>query len=132
MQAGAARDAASAQKRQEQLREAQMNMDAMRERRQAVRQSMVARANAVSAASSQGAIDSSGLAGGQAQIAGQTGNNLVGINASQAIGTQMFGANAAEASAQSRSALGGGISSLGGALVKNQDAIGKLGAYAFG
>lgn len=131
MQAGAAKDAANAQKKQEQLREAQMNMDAMRERRTAVRQAQVARANAVSSAGSQGAIDSSGLAGGQAQISGQTGQNLVGINAAQNLGTQMFAANADEAAAQSRSATGGGVSSLGGALVKNQDAIGKLGANIF-
>ena len=131
LQASGARAAADAQKKQEQLREAQMNMDSMRQRRSIIRQSQVARATAVSNAGSQGVLDSSGLAGGQAQISGQTGQNLQGSFAGQRIGAQMFDANAQEAAGRTTASTGAGLSSFGGALVKNQDQIGKLGTFLF-
>lgn len=124
--------AASAAEQAERLRQSQMNMEAIRQRRAAVRQSIVARGAAVSNATNQGAGDGSGLQGGIAQIGGQKGNNLTGIDNGVQLGNGMFQANAAQAAGQTQSSFGSGISSLGGALVKNQEAIGRVGANMFG
>lgn len=124
--------AAAAAQEAERLRQAQSNVDAIRQRRQVVRQAIVARGDAISNANGQGAGLGSGLAGGLAQIGGQEGQNLTAIDNSQSISGKYFAANAAQSAGQSQAATGSGISSLGGALVKNQDAIGRLGAYTFG
>lgn len=126
------KDAQEASKRAEQIRQAQMNVEAARQRRQIVRQAIIARSEALSSATSQGAAQGSGLAGGLGQIQGQSGGSAVATTQNQQLGNQIFGANQAIARGESRSALGSGISSLGGALVKNQDAIGRLGAYSIG
>lgn len=132
MQYSGQKKAAAAAQEAERLRQAQSNVDAIRQRRQVVRQAIIARGDAISNATGQGAGQGSGLAGGLAQIGGQEGQNLSAINSAQSIGTKMFAANAAQSAGQSQAATGQGISSLGGALVKNQDAIGRLGAYTFG
>lgn len=124
--------AASAAAEAERLRQAQANVDAIRQRRQVVRQAIVARGDAISNAAGQGAGLGSGVAGGLAQIGGQEGQNLTAIDNAQSIGNKTFAANAAQSQGQSLAATGQGLSSLGGALVKNQDAIGRLGAYTFG
>lgn len=123
--------AASAQQEAERLRQAQMNSEAIRQRRQALRASIVARGQAVSNASGQGAQDGSGLSGGLAQIQNTAGSNLQATNNGTQLGTGIFQANSQAAQGQTTSALGSGVSSLGGALVKNQEAIGRVGANIF-
>lgn len=125
-------DAAEGERRAERIRQAQMNVEAQRQRRQIVRQAVIARAEAQSNATAQGAAQGSGLAGGLGQIQGQSGTAAADVNQNQQLGTQMFGANRAIARGQTTASFGSGISSLGGALVKNQDAIGRLGAYSIG
>jgi len=121
--------AQEAQEKAETLRNAQMNLEATRQRRQIIRQSLIARGQAVNSATAQGAAEGSGLAGGVSQIASQAGSNLAGVNASQGLGQAMFGANQQLSSAQTMESFGSGLSSLGGALFKNQEQIGRLGTY---
>ncbi len=121
--------AQAAAKRAEALREQQMKLDATRQRRQIIREGIVARANAVSNATNQGAQGGSGLQGGIAQITSRANQGLVGVAQNEAIGSAMFDANADIASGQTLSSIGSGLSSLGGAFVDNQQTIGKLGTY---
>ncbi len=118
--------AQAAAKRAEALREQQMKLDATR---QIIREGIVARANAVSNATNQGAQGGSGLQGGIAQITSRANQGLVGVAQNEAIGSAMFDANADIASGQTLSSIGSGIGSLGSALVDNQQTIGKLGTY---
>jgi len=115
--------------RAEKLRESQMALEGTRSRRQILRQALVARSDALSSATAQGAAQGSGLQGGLAQISGQTNTNLTGVNQSQQLGGEMFAANRTISSGQSMQATGSGISSLGGALVKNQETIGRVVEY---
>lgn len=114
-------------------RQKAMELDAKRRQLEIVRQSQRARAMATSTANNQGALFGSGLQGGYGQIAGQTGTNLLGVQQNLQIGRDIFGINAGIssakmdlASAQSFSAMGQGISSLGGAALKNLGAINSL------
>lgn len=132
MQAGAAKDAAAEQKRQESIREVQMQVDANRQRRQIIRQSMVARAEALSTSTAQGAGSSSGLAGGLAQNTAESGQGVLGVNQALESGSAIFASNRRLADAQTRQSMGAGISSLGGALVSSAPQIGRLGAYSIG
>lgn len=126
------RKAQKGAQRAEQLREAQMNLENARQQRQIARQVAVARAQAISAAASQGAQESSGLAGGLGQIQGQGGSASLASNQNTALGGQMFGANRMISAGQSQASLGSGLSSLGGAFVNNSETIGRIGNYAFG
>jgi len=116
--------------RQAMLQKAQMNMEATRQKRQIIRQATLARSSALVNAEAQGASSSSGLAGGLSQIGAEQGSNLAGVNASQDIGNAMFDSNARAAQAATLSSIGSGVSSLGGALVKNQNELARLGVYS--
>lgn len=108
-----ARKAAKASERAEKLRERQMNLQAARDRRQSVRQAVVARAQALSSATAQNAGEGSGLAGGFAQIQNQNASNVQGINQGQEISRGIFQANRDIAKGQRLQGLGGAISDLG-------------------
>jgi len=84
-----------AQKKAEKLRERQMNLQAMRERREVIRQATLARSTALATATSQGAAapGSSGLGGAYGQISGEAGRQKVAINQNQQIGQGIFAAN---------------------------------------
>lgn len=122
-------DANKAAKDAERLRQGQMNVEAERQKRQVIRQSLVARGEAINTAAAQGASEGSGLAGGISQIAGQANENIGAISTSQGIGNAMFGVNRRASNAATTASFGQGLSSLGGALFKNQEPIGRLGAY---
>ena len=121
--------AQKAQEKAEQLRAAQMDIEATRQRRQIIRQALIARGEAVNSATAQGAAGGSGLAGGVSQIASQAGSNIAAVNTSQGIGQAMFSANRQLSQAQTMTSFGSGLSSLGGALFSNQQQIGRLGTY---
>lgn len=131
LQMSGANKAAAAQQTAEDMRKAQMDLEATRSRRQIMRQALVARSEALSNATAQGAAQGSGLAGGLAQIQNEAGTSTLAVNQNQDTGNQMFGVNRRIAQAQTQQSTGSGISSLGGALVKNQQEIGRLGAYLF-
>jgi len=84
-----------AQKKAEKLRERQMNLQAMRERREVIRQATLARSTALATATSQGAAapGSSGLGGAYGQIAGEANRQKVSINQNEQIGSGIFAAN---------------------------------------
>jgi hypothetical protein len=84
-----------AQQRAEKLRERQMNLQAMRERREVIRNSILARSTALATTTAQGAAaqGSSALGGAYGQIGGDAGRQTVAINQNQEIGKGIFKAN---------------------------------------
>lgn len=122
-------DAQAAQDKMEGLRKAQMELESNRRRRQIIRQAVVARAEALSNATAQGASAGSGLQGGYAQIGGESGSAVAAVEQNRQLGRSMFGANMALSRAQTIQTIGSGVSSLTGALVKNQNEIGRVGTY---
>lgn len=125
-----AQQQAQAAKRAERLRERQMELEAMRQRRAALRAALRARSVGLVNATAQGAGSGSGIQGGYGQIGGDLGNNMVGINQATQIGAGIFEANRQGADGASLAAFGSGLSSLGGSLVSNADTLGRLGTYA--
>ena len=118
---------ADAQKKVENLRQAQMNLEASRARREQIRRSQVAVAASKASAWSQGAGASSALSGGVSQIMNEAQRNQVAINQDQTIANGIYSANKDAASGQMMQALGGGISSLGGAVANGAGTIARLG-----
>lgn len=117
----------------------QMNLDAMRRKREIVRQSLAARAQSLATTTSQGAAQSSGLSGAYGGISGREGVNYLGTNQNQELGAQIGQAKLGilsgyqqAASAQTMGAIGAGLTSLGGAALKNIGMIDKLGDYFTG
>lgn len=141
MQMDAAQKAAAAQKKALQFqmqaeasREQASKLDAMRRKREAIRQGIIQRSQALSTGTNQGAQYGTALPGAYGQIGGQTAFNIAGITGQQMLAGDVFAANRGvfrarkdEADAGAQSALGAGISSLGGALGKSLGSIGKLG-----
>lgn len=121
--------AAQAQKKQEKIRKKQMNLDLMRQRREALRKMLVAKALGVSNSASQGAVASdSAVQGGIAQAVGTANISATDINQNGELGTAMFKANAQEASAQGTAAMGAAFGSWGSGLVNNSTTISRVGA----
>ena len=125
-----------AQEQAEAARRQQMNLDAIRRRREMIRQAQVARATALSTAENQGASEGSGIEGALGQISGQTGSNILGSSQNQELGNRIFDANALASTyaqqasnANSMAAFGGQLQSLGGTLVKNEGIFQKFGTY---
>ena len=137
-QARAQQEGIAAQQRAENSRRQAMELDAMRRRREIVRQGIKARSMALSTATAQGAAGGSGLQGGLAGIEGQTNTNLLGVNQNQAIGADIFSANQEKfgadsrgVAAASRAATYGAISTLGQSILKNTGTIDRVGSSLF-
>jgi hypothetical protein len=107
---------AAASKKAEKLRQRQMQLEAVRKRREIVREAVVARATALSNATAQGANEGSGLQGGYGQITSQETRNKAALSQDVAIGNGIFKANQQYASGGMLSAFGGGIQNLGSAI----------------
>lgn len=129
MQMSGAKQAAEASAKAEGVRFAQTRLEGIRQKRQIIRQALVARADALTAATSQGAAEGSGLVGGLSQIGNEADSAGVAVDQNFDLSKQMFRHNRAIAAGQTRQATGAGISSLAGALVKNQGSIGRVGTY---
>jgi hypothetical protein len=106
----------------------------MRRKRETIRQSVAARSMALATVTAQGATGGSALGGAYGQISGRTGTNQLGINQNAEIGRNMFGLNnqmlgayRESAAAGTQIAMGAGLSSLGGSLMSNSGAIGRVG-----
>lgn len=121
--------ATTASVRSENLRKRQMNLEAERQRRQAIRESIIARGTATSNAATQGASESSGLAGGQAQTTAQAATSITSINQSETIGNSIFDANADLARAQGQIAMGQGFGDAGNKILNNIPAITRVGGF---
>jgi hypothetical protein len=126
VQIKSANDAADAQEDAEAARKKQMELDALRRRREAVREAIAARSLALSNATAQGAGEGSGLLGGYAQIAGQAGRNILATNQNVELGGQIYDANSRYASAQSAGAAGSGLVDIGKTVLANNTKIGQI------
>ena len=125
-------EAADAQKKEQNTRELQMNLDASRNRRDIARRALMARSTALSNATNQGAQDSSGLSGGQAQVFGQAGMAMGANVQNQQLGQNMFRYAGEATDAQSMASMGQGISSAGNSIISNKDMLGRVGSYLTG
>jgi hypothetical protein len=72
-------------------------------------------------------------------VSGRAAGATLATNQNEELGNKMFAINSRSAdimgeraSAEGLAGMGSGLSSLGGALVKNQTEIGKIGNYLFG
>lgn len=126
-------EAIAAQQHAEQIRQQAAAADAERRRRQAIRQGIIARSQALTKETAQGANESSAVGGAGGQINQETGWRVAGINQAQHFGTELYGANQEllaarqdQANASSISDIGKGISSLGNALIVQQGPINNL------
>lgn len=120
-----------AMKRNEKLRMKQMNLEAMRQRRDIIRNASVARATALNSAAAQGAQYGSGVPGGQGQIQGRAGNQLVAANQNQDIGAGIFKNNRQAYDASVVSSIGGGLQSLGGMFLSNAGTFDRVGQVGY-
>lgn len=125
-QADASQEASEASKRAETARQKQLELESSRKKREIIRQGILAKAQATSTATAQGAQFGSTLPGAAGSIASHSAYGVGGVNESQFLGNQIFQANRDIADAQSDAATGAGLSSLGGALTKNLGIIGRL------
>lgn len=116
LQAVGAMKQAKASEKAEKARQRMMQLEAMRKRRELVREGVVARATATSNASAQGAAEGSALQGGIAQITTQQNRNTTASFQDEQLGNKVFAANRQYAKAGGMIALGGGISALGSAF----------------
>lgn len=123
---------AGAQEKAEKLREQQMNLEAERKQRQIRREQIVARSQALSNATSQGAGEGTGLQGAYGQISQVSNSQAQATEQNRQIGSGIFQANAEAARAGGAAATAGGISSLGSAIIQNYGTFGRVGAYVSG
>lgn len=113
IQADAAHKQSVESKKQEHLRELQMNLESARQRRESIRNSLRARSLALVAGASQGASFSSGVAGGLSQVSNKNAENILGVNQANSIGQGIFRSNAKIAEYGAEAAFGGGLTTLG-------------------
>ena len=123
------RKVAKATKKQERVRQQQMNLDVARKRREVVRKLIIARATGVSNATNQGAsLGDSAVQGGLFQATGTANVAGLELNQNADLGGQMFSANAMEASGRGTAAFGSALSSWGSGLIQNSTQISRVGA----
>lgn len=112
-------------KKAEALREQQMNIEAMRARRQTVRQAIVARAQSLNTSEAQGAGGSSGQLGGVYGVQSQAASNIQGINQSQQISQGIFQANRGIAAGQSLSGFGQSLQGFSSWFANNRETLSR-------
>lgn len=107
-----------AQQKAEKLRERQMNLQAMRERREVIRQSILARSTALAQTTAQGAAasGSSALGGAYGQISGDKNRQIVAINQNQQIGQGIFKANRQYFAGSQQIGMGQAVAGAGEAI----------------
>jgi hypothetical protein len=126
----------AASKRAENAREQQMQLEAQRQRRISVRQALLARSQSLAVGTAQGAQYGSGVAAAMGGAVAQGQENQSNVNSGEILGGRIFQANRdyfdATQRGQAGISLGQGISALGGAIVSNAGAIGRLGGNMSG
>jgi hypothetical protein len=131
-----AREQKAASTRAENLRQQQNQLDAMRRRRQAYRESILARSQAMAAGTNMGSAGagSSGVIAGAGNAVSTGAQNQQTLNSSQVIGAGMFDANRDYANATARGQIGQSwgstLTSLGGMLIQNAGTFSRVGTYA--
>ena len=131
-QMSASKRQAKASRRAEELRQKQMNLDALRQKRKIIRQAAIERAKVVSAGGQQGLLESSAVQGSLGSISSITAGNTRDVNQNVEIGAGLFQQNANIAEAQSAAAFGQGLSTVGGTIVQNAGTINKTLKSVFG
>jgi hypothetical protein len=113
-----------------------MELDSERKQYSIIREQQMQRANAIAAATSQGAQFGSGLSGGEAQIAGASNSNLLGVNQNTELGQNMFSINQRKGAADrdasaagTMGSIGSGLSTLGRAVVNDSGTIARIGGW---
>jgi hypothetical protein len=119
----------AAMEKAEKARERQMLLDAQRQRRQIVRESIMARSTALANATAQGAEGGSGVQGGMAQIAADAARGLTYTNQSESLGQTIFSANREASRGATLASAGSGLVSLGGMIQDSAPAFGRLTEY---
>ena len=114
-------------KAEEAQRKKQMNLDALRQRRDIARNAAMARATALASANAQGAAGGSGIQGGFGKIAGRAGNQTGAVNQNQEIGNKIFDAKQKYYNASVFTDIGSGLFSLGGSLINNAGSFARVG-----
>lgn len=119
-----------AQQKAERLRERQMNLQAMRERRDVIRNAILARSTALAQTTAQGAAapGSSALGGAYGQISGDKNRQTVAINQNQEIGQKIFAANRQYFAGSQTMGMGSMVSGFGQAVssaLSNSSLAGK-------
>jgi len=135
-----AQEQARAQLKAEKVRKAQMLIDFRRARRDVIRQGIIARSQALTAATAQGVgLDDSSAVTGLSGVTTQTKRTILAQTQNKALGNRLFAANfdyykAGEkvAAGQGQIAAGQGVASLGSALGSSIGPLSKLGTLAFG
>lgn len=139
-QMSAAQDAEKAQntiignqQKAESARQQSMLLDADRRKREIVRHGIIARSQALTTGTSQGASFGSAMPGAMGQINSELAFNYQGVNNAVSLGTDIFNANQgvlqgriAEAAAGTKSAMGAGLSSMGSKLSSVASQAGNL------
>jgi hypothetical protein len=124
--------ASQASQRAERLRERQMRLDAMKRRRESIRQAQFASSVATARGEAQGvAAGSSVIGGAAAQTTGELGRQINYTNQSEDIGTGIFQANADIAGAQGMSSLFGAAGQFGTTVLGNAQKIYDIGQTLF-
>ena len=121
----------SAIKAENRARKLASDLESRRNRRKALRESFLSRAMATSQGMNQGMFGSA-IFGAQAGISNTAARTTTNINQNQEIGGMINTAQTAQANAQSMTALGGGITSLGGSIYYGSEQLGRLTNYYTG
>lgn len=132
-QMNAQQQLAMEQKKQEDLRQKQMQLEAARQRREIIRQTQISQAIGINNAASSGASlpDSSTLQGIVGQNQTNQGFGVNSVNQNEAIGNALFASNARESQASSTASLFGGVSNIGQAIASNGLQAGRLATTLF-
>lgn len=126
-QRSATREASRASRRGEEIRRKQLELENIRTQRAIIRQAQQARALAISAASSRGAISSDVLPGAFGQIATQSGAQLLAQSENTQLSREMFDANAAFSTAKADAQNAAGMVDFGKSLFGNAERIASVG-----
>ncbi len=120
--------AASASREAESIRKRQMMQESARRQREIYRQSMQARAQAVSNSTLSGVgLDSSAFGGAVGQIAGDVGRQSVALSENTQNSLDLFSANADQAQGETLSSFGRAASNLGQSIVSLKPEFQRIG-----
>ena len=128
-----------AQLKAERIRHRQMRLDFMRQRREVIRQSLVARSTLIAESVAKGAEGDSSVTTGLAGVATQQGRSMSENKQNESLGDSLFKANmdyfragGKIAQGQGQVAMGQGISNIGAAFGNSIGPISRLGSLATG
>lgn len=117
----------NASKKAADIEERKMELESDRHRRQAYRDMLRSQAASESAGAQAGALSGSGVLGGINQAANSGYQSIRDTNQNEQLSHEGFSASRQQALGGTLQSLGNGLGSLGGAFVKNQEPITRVG-----